>query len=213
MKFITSVRKYFFLSLLFTCYYISDAQQIKPLKRLTLSGGQATHFSGDIRGLIVSTEYGLQLKKNWTWYAGIGFTLHDEPGIPVYFDWNNNTIDASKKEATGGIQLTSHIGYDILSRNRHQAGVKLGFLGRYQTTSATSVINIIYPIATNLPYPIYVLENINPQRTVAAGVSGQLYYNFQLTGKIGLGVVAGYQFDSYGDNISQLSLSVTRFLK
>lgn len=213
MKFTKTPRNIFSILLFFTCFYNSNAQQIKPLKRLTVSGGQATHFSGDIRGLIVSTEYGLQLKQKWTWYAGIGFTLHDEPGIPVYFDWNNNTIDASKKEATGGIQLTSHIGYDILSRNRHLAGVKLGFLGRYQTTSATSVINIIYPIATNLPYPIYVLENINPQRTVAAGVSGQLYYNFLLSEKIGLGFIAGYQFDSYGDNISQLSLSITRFLK
>lgn len=164
MKFITIARKLIFLTLFSTSFYISEAQQMKSLKRLTLSGGRATHFSGDIRGLIVSTEYGMQLKKNWTWYAGIGFTLHDEPGIPVYFNWNNNIIDASKKEATGGIQLTSHIGYDILSRTRHQAGVKLGFLGRYQTTSATSVINIIYPIATNLPYPIYVLENVNPQK-------------------------------------------------
>jgi hypothetical protein len=208
-----SIQPRFILAPFLLISLYGNTQQVKKEKSLILSAGPATHFSGDIRGVMIQTEYSQQLSKNWTWYAGTGYSLHDEPGIPVTYTLNSTTIDATKKETTGGIQLTSHIGYGFLRQPAHRAGIKTGVLARYQSTSSTGGVGILYPAGTGLPFPVYELENRLPQRTVAAGISGQLYYTYSLTEKLGLGIIAGYQFDSNGDNISQLCLSLTRFFK
>jgi hypothetical protein len=50
--------------------------------------------------------------------------------------------------------------------------------------------------------------NDGPQRTLAWGGSGQLVYNFTLKNNICLGVLAGLQFDTQGDTISQLMFTI-----
>lgn len=190
-----------------------NAQKMLPGKSLVLTAGRATHFTGDIRGLGVQTEYTVSVKKNWFWTAGIGYTIHNDKGLPVIFDYNGRTYDETKNETNAGIQVTGHWGYKLLNHPADLLGVKIGGLLRYQSLSAATSVSILYPALTNLPYPVYVFDNSDPQVTFAAGVSGQLFYTHALSSKLGLGILAGYQFDSNGDNISQISLSITRFLK
>lgn len=213
MKQIHQITFISFLSLLTVFPFAVTAQKKVPGKSLVLTAGRATHFTGDVRGLGVQTEYTVSAKKNWFWTAGIGYTIHNDKGLPVIFDYNGRTYDETKNETNAGIQVTGHWGYKLLNQPADLLGVKIGGLLRYQSLSAATSVSILYPALTNLPYPVYVFDNSDPQVTFAAGVSGQLFYTHALSSKLGLGILAGYQFDSNGDNISQISLSITRFLK
>lgn len=213
MKQIHQIRLISIISFLTVFPFAVNAQRKVPGKSLSFTAGRATHFTGDVRGLGVQTEYTVSVKKNWFWTAGIGYTIHNDKGIPVLFDYNGRTYDETKNETNAGIQITGHWGYKLLNKSADQLGVKIGGLLRYQSFSAATSVTILYPAFTNLDYPVYVFDNSDPQVTFAAGVTGQLFYTHALSPKLGFGVLAGFQFDSNGDNISQLSLSITRFLK
>lgn len=187
--------------------------QENTIRGINVNGGVSYSGTGDIIGPIFCVEYIKPLKRNWFISYGLGATIHSETGIPVFFNYNNQTIDATIHETNAGIQAISHIGYFFVNSSNSVLGVKTGAVLRYQSTSSTAIITALFPAATNLPYPVYVYENVDPQNTFATGLSGQVYYTYRLNKKLGIGLLGGFQFDSNGDNISQLSLSLTRFLK
>jgi hypothetical protein len=167
----------------------------------------------DIKGPIFSVEYFSSLKSNWFFLGNIGATIHSEKGFPISFIYNNQNIDATIYETTAGMQAMAQIGYSFINNPKHFCGIRSGILVRYQSSSSTSVVYTLFPAETNLPFPVYVFDKINPQKTYSVGLSGQIFYTYKLNKKLGIGFLGGFQFDSNGDNISQLSLSVTRFLK
>lgn len=182
-------------------------------KNISIIGGLSNTGSGDNIGPLFSSEYNAFIKNNWFFSGSIGSTIHSEKGIPVSFIYNNQNIDATIHETTAGIQAFSHIGFSFINNSKNIFGIKTGLLLRYQSTSSTAIVTALFPIATNLPYPVYVYDNISPQITFSIGLSGQLFYTYKLSNRLGVGLLSGFQFDSNGDNISQLSLSITRFLK
>lgn len=184
-----------------------------PSKNICIVGGISNAGSGDNLGPLFTAEYTAIIKNNWFFSGSIGSTIHSEKGIPVSFIYNNQNIDATIHETTAGIQAVSHIGFSFINNSKNLLGIKSGLLLRYQSTSSTAIVTALFPIATNLPYPVYVYDNISPQLTYSIGLSGQLFYTYKINKKLGVGLLSGFQFDSNGDNISQLSLSITRFLK
>ena len=181
---------------------------------ISFSGGLSFNGTGDNIGPIVGFEYGSKkLNRNWIWSAGFGATIHSDTGIPLVFQYQGNTIDGTVRETNAGIQIFSHLGYSFIKNSSHLFTLKAGGLLRYQSNSATYGVYTLFPALTGLNYPVYVFENKYPQITFSAGVSTQFSYTYKLNSKLGLGIVGGFQFDSNGDNISQLNLSITRFLK
>ena len=81
---------------------------------------------------------------------------------------------------------------------------------RYQTSSASDAINKLYPALTNLPFPVIVLENSSPQRTYSIGAAPKVGYNYTFNNKIAAGFAGGLQFDTNGDTILQLFLTIGR---
>ncbi len=183
-------------------------------KYINLSGGLSFNGTGDNIGPIVGFEYGSKkLNRNWIWSAGFGATIHSDTGIPLVFQYQGNTIDGTIRETNAGIQAFSYLGYSLIKTTHHLIALKVGGIIRYQSNSVTSNIYTLFPLATGLSYPVYVFENRDPQVTFSAGLSGQFAYTYKISKKLGIGFLGGFQFDSNGDNISQLSLSITRFLK
>jgi hypothetical protein len=102
---------------------------------------------------------------------------------------------------------------DKLNDHIHELKLKLGVVFRYQSSSLYDDLSVFYPPITGLPVPVIVFNNTEPQKTYTAGISGQISYTYPLTNKISIGILGGYQFDTNGDNISQLSiLTGFRFL-
>lgn len=182
-------------------------------KAIKLYGGYSKSSSGESNGTIISIEYEQKLKRNWFWASGFSASINNGSGTPVSFNYNNRVIDATIKETTAGIQATGGIGLFVLKTTANQAGLKFGGLARYQSTSATANITTLFPPATNLPYPVYVMDNVTPQKTYSVGLYSQIFWNIRMSSKLGAGVVGGIQLDTNGDNIMQLSISFTRFLK
>lgn len=184
--------------------------QNKNNKSIQLILGRATHGSGDIRGLIFTTEYAKYFKKRLSWIVGIGGTIHDG-SLPVFFTVpNGNTVDGSVRYTTAGVQVNGQIGYSFLKTISHEMQLRLGALVRYQSSSYFDQVSILFPIITGLPYPVVVFNNTTPQRTYSIGGNLEIHYNYTITKKIMIGIIAGLQTDTNGDTISQLSLSIGR---
>lgn len=178
---------------------------------LNISTGSSFHGSGDMRGVIINTEYSKNLKKRIGLSFSLGSTLHDGT-YPLFFvSPSGENIDGSIRYTTGGLQFASHLGYDLIKTNNHQFQLRVGGLFRYQSSSYFDDLSIFYPAGeTGLPVPAIVFNNTTPQRTFAVGASAQLFYNYTINDKFAIGLLAGFQTDSNGDVIRQSCISVGR---
>jgi hypothetical protein len=177
-------------------------------QNIVVSFGKSKHYSGDIPGIMFSTEYSKNLKKRISLAIGLGSTIHDGAKELFFNDMNGNPVDGSIRYTVAGFQLSGHLGYNFLNSDSHQFLLRVGPVFRYQSSSLYDDLSIYYPAATGLPIPVIVFNNTEPQRTFTVGLSGQISYSYLLNDKIIIGALAGYQFDTYGDNISQLTLGV-----
>jgi hypothetical protein len=176
-------------------------------KLLQLSAGTNFNGSGDSFGFSFFTEYSKKFKKKLTWAASVGGTINDGSNFLLYEDPQGLQNDGSLRYTIGGFQAATHVGYSFIGTKIHDFQVRLGSVIRYQSSSFSRA-GIDYPPNTGLPYPVYYIMNDGPQRTLALGGSGQLVYNFTLKNNICLGVLAGLQFDTQGDTISQLMFTI-----
>jgi hypothetical protein len=180
-------------------------------RQLNFSIGRSKHGTGDMRGLIFNTEYSKRFKNRLSWIAGIGGTIHD--GVrPLFFTYpDGSEIDGSIRYTTAGLQGKSQIGYSLIKTNTLELQIRAGALLRYQTSSYYDGVSILYPAAgTGVPFPVIYFTNISPQRTFTVGGNAEIFYNYSITPKILIGVLAGLQTDTNGDTITQLSLSIGR---
>jgi hypothetical protein len=179
-------------------------------RQLQFSFGSSKHGTGDIKGLSYKFDYTKYFKKKLSWQIGLGGDIHD--GVtPLYFEYPaGNQIDGSYKYTTAGLQLGMDIRYSILKTDLHEIVLSAGGLVRYQTSSSSDVINILYSPITNLPYPVIVLENTTPQKTISVGATPKFGYNYTIKKKIAIGFLSGFQFDTNGDTILQFFLTLSR---
>lgn len=205
--------KYFLTSCLLIVFNLSFSQKNNNLsgeRQLNLSIGRSIHGTGDMRGWILATEYSKNCKKRLSWIVGVGGTIHDGV-IPNFFTApDGSEIDGSIRYTTAAFQATYHIGYSFIKTIQHQLQIRAGALLRYQSSSYYDQVDISYPPITGLPVPVIIFINTTPQRTFAVGGGGELFYNYSITPKILIGVLAGLQTDTNGDTITKLSLSIGR---
>jgi hypothetical protein len=200
------------LSSLFCFSVVKGQDNLSKESSLTFSIGKSVHGSGDIPGFIFSAGYAKQIKKSFLWNANISATLHDGK-YPVYFTTPaGNMVDGSYRYTTGGMQGSFLGSYNFLKNNIHKLEIRLGAVLRYQSSSYYDVVSVYYPAATGLPIPVLVIENTTPQRTVAIGAIGEVYYGYKITPKLILGVIGGFQVDTNGDTIRYTGLSISRVL-
>jgi hypothetical protein len=102
----------------------------------------------------------------------------------------------------------THVGYNFLNSTKSDLLFRIGAVLRYQSSSYWDEVNVLYEPLTGLPFPVVVFRNSSPQRTVAIGGTTQIKYSFTTKQNITLGMLAGFQFDTNGDNISHLSLTI-----
>jgi len=196
----------FYLAFMLLVVKNSHAQK----QQIQLSLGQSLNGSGDTRGIIFATEYIKYLKKKLNWTSSLGGTIHDG-FFPVFFEYPvGRTNDGSIRYTIAGFQVSSHLGYNFLKSSNHELCFRLGSVLRYQSSSYWDVVTVLYPPITSLPYPVVIFQNTTPQKTVAIGGSTQLAYSYLINKKLSLGMLAGFQFDTQGDNISNLSITIGR---
>lgn len=193
--------------LLFNTLHAQTGKQLN--EHLSLSFGMSKHGSGDLPGIMLSTEYARNFKKRLSYSIAISATIHDEEDTLFLRPYPGAVINSSIRGTTAGIQIAGYLGYDILKGLSNNLKFKAGPLLRYQSSSSSGY-TILYPALTSFPTPLLYLDNYEPQRVFTIGASVQLRYDYTLTNRITFGLLAGFQMDSNGDNISQTSLSIGR---
>ena len=200
--------KYLIIILFCFLHFFSYSQEKeKPGKQdFKFYFGKSIHFTGDVPGIAFNSEYSKAFKKRLSLSIGIGGTIHNGSFPNFYTDPNGNPVDGSIRNTTAGFQINGHVGYSPLTIKKHEFLLRLGTVLRYQASSLYDQAGIYYPIITGLPIPVIDIINYEPQKIYTIGASGQIMYSYSITQKIIIGALAGYQFDTNGDNISQLSI-------
>lgn len=174
------------------------------------SAGFSRHGSGDLNGISYFFDYTHYFKNKLSWVASFGGDIHD--GVsPLLFEYpTGNQVDASFRYTLAGIQIGSGIKYSLIKKEKHEVFISVIGIFRYQSSSASDAINKLYPALTNLPFPVMLLENSSPQRTYSVGAAPRIGYNYTFDKKIAVGFSGGLQFDTNGDTILQLLLTLGR---
>lgn len=186
----------------------SIAQSTRNKNHIQVIGGQSIHGTGDARGLNFSVAYHKNISKRIQWTNSIGSTIHDGKLELFFTNPVGNMQDGSIRYTTAGVQLASYLGYHFIQSNQHQLIFRAGPILRYQSSSNWDDLSVYYPLVTGLPFPVVVFNNREPQRTLALGSSAQIEYDFFVGKSISIGFIGGFQLDTNGDTISQLSFGI-----
>lgn len=185
-------------------------QALKSSKSISLQldAGPNFHGTGDLAGYGFNVEASTHLKGKFSATVGIGSTI-GQGTLPLsYFDGAGEAVDASYRITTGGIQLSSKVGFEWISAKKFNLGTRLGALTRFQSTSAFDDYAVFFPIATGYPMPLTSTIHRSPQNTVAIGGLAQCYTNYFVNDHTYLGINASWQIDTRGDAIAQLMLHI-----
>jgi hypothetical protein len=204
--------RYLFLFSTLLLSFITNAQTSLPKRHIQVYAGTSFNGTGDITGFAYDTEYGQYIKKKSSWYVGIGGTIHDKVEPIFYTDAGGNQVDASVRATTAGFQVSGLYGHSFTRNQTHEFLIKAGPLVRYQSTSYWDILAVYHPAGTGLPFPVIAFFNVSPQRTLALGGNLEFVYNYTISKKISIGVLAELQTDTNGDTISQLLFSIGRRL-
>jgi hypothetical protein len=202
--------RYLFLFSTLLISFIINAQTSLPKRHIQVYAGTSFNGTGDITGFAFDTEYGQYLKKKSSWYVGIGGTIHDTQWPIFYTDQSGKQVDASVRATTAGFQVSGLYGHSFVRKQKHEFLIKAGPLVRYQSTSYWDGFGVYNPIITNLPFPVVGFVNVSPQRTLALGGNLEFVFNYTISKKVSIGILAELQTDTNGDTISQLLFSVGR---
>jgi len=190
--------------------FFAEAQVSLPKRHVQVYAGLSFNGTGDIVGFAYDTEFGKYFKKKSSWYVGMGGSIHDTHWPILYTDQSGNQIDGSVRATTAGFQISGLYGYSLVRNLKHEFLVKIGPLLRYQSTSYWDELAVYPPAGTGLPFPVVSFFNISPQRTLALGGNAEFVYNYTISKKVSIGVLAELQLDTNGDTISQFLFSVGR---
>lgn len=185
------------------------AQSTTPESRSSLqfNFGRSFNGTGDISGFQYGLTFAKSLGKKTYWSVGFEGTLHDDERTTSTFDdGEGNTFESKSRYVTGGIQLVGNFGYDFIKNFKHAFGLSVGPLIRYQSSSIPDSRSTLFPIVTDLPFPVERTEYTNPFRTIALGAVLKLNYYYTFDSNFMLGLTGGFQTDTNGDTISYLSL-------
>ncbi len=182
-------------------------------KFISLSGGRSTHGTGDMIGVSQRVTYGQYFRKRLFWFSAIGADIHDGKELSITTQPDGSTLDHSFRYTSGAIQLTGGVGWSFLSTNKSEFGVKVGGVLRYQSSSYFDQLAVIFDPQKIGPYPATFILNTSPQRTYSVGIGPEAFYQRTIFRSIFGGLSAGFQVDSNGDVLTNISLSVGKRIK
>ncbi|MBA3899243.1 MAG: hypothetical protein H0X62_03385 [Bacteroidetes bacterium] len=182
---------------------------VLPKEKLTVMLGRSLHHSGNLVGPIINTDYSCYFKKKLSLSIGIGATTHHREWINEVEMPNGEIADGSFRMLNSGIQGSTHLGYSFIRNRKNDFQIRIGALARYQSRSNME-ISLLYPALTGWPIPVWEVYNYTPQNTYAVGASIQLAYDYTIKDKLSIGLLAGYQYDTFGDAIQYISFILGR---
>lgn len=200
------------LLLLFSLFFslLVSAQTPLSTRTIQLYAGPSFNGTGDIVGFTFDTEYGKYFKKKSSWYVGIGGTIHDRQWPIFYNDREGNQVDGSVRATIAAVQVSGLYGYSFVRNEVNEFLVKVGPIIRYQSSSYWDGLALYPPAGTGFPIPVVAFYNVSPQRTLAIGGNLGFAYNYTISKKISIGILAELQLDTNGDTITQCLLSIGR---
>ncbi len=202
--------RFTFLFFVLLTSFFANAQNALPKRHIQVYAGTSFNGTGDITGFAFDTEYGQYFKNKSSWYVTIGGTIHDTDWPIFYVDRSGEVVDGSVRATTAGFQVSGLYGYSFVRKQKHEFLIKAGPLVRYQSSSYPDGFGVYHSIITNLPFPVVEFVNKTPQRTLSVGGNLEFAYNYSISKKVSVGILAELQTDSNGETISQLLFSIGR---
>jgi len=174
---------------------------------LEFSFGRSLHGTGDTHGYHYGFNYGREFSKRLFWQVGFEGSLNDAPDFSLTYEGpTGETIDASLHTVTAGFQIVAGIKYNFIQSDKHQFGLAILPLFRYQATSLSDIYETLYPGLTNLPFPVRNIIRLSPGRTFAFGGSFRLQYQYNFRSDFYIGALGAFQLDTNGDTLPHYSL-------
>lgn len=182
-------------------------------KFVSISGGRSTHGTGDMAGVSQRITYGQYFRKKLFWFSAIGADIHDGKFLSTTTQEDGSVLDHSFRYTSGAIQITGGAGWSFLRTRKSDLGVKVSGVLRYQSSSYFDQLAIIFDPQKIGPYPATFILNTSPQRTYAVGVGPEAFYQQTIFKSIFAGLSAGFQVDTNGDVLTNISLSIGKRIK
>lgn len=182
-----------------TSFAVAQNNPELPKHAVSITAGRTKAGTGDVRGLQIGVEYEKFFKKRWSWSADLVTTIHNQEDHTTFVDESGETQDMILRYTTAGIQLGGKANYYVVRTSKWAAGVKLGTLLRYQSTSLPNSVATYFSPVTGFPFPLTYVENTSPQTTFSVGGTLNLFANYTINNKILLGINTGLQADTNGD--------------
>lgn len=187
------------ISVLLTGTSFSQNIQSLPSRMVSTNIGLSKAGTGDLYGIFIGFEYEKQFRPRLSWSTEFATSIHDGSDHLLVTVDNQPQQDMSYRYTTAGIQLSGKLGYHFLRTKQSDFGVKLGVLARYQSSSLSGDSEILFPALTGNPFPVRILRNSGPQRTIAAGALLQLFARYTFKKNIAVGATLGLQMDTNQD--------------
>lgn len=182
-------------------------------KFVGISGGRSTHGTGDMVGVSQRVTYGQYFRKKLFWFSAIGADIHDGENLITTTQEDGTVLDHSFRYTSGAIQITGGAGWSFLRTRKSELGVKVSGILRYQSSSYFDELAIIYDPKNIGPYPATFILNTSPQRTYAIGTGPEAFYQQVIFKSIFAGLSAGFQVDTNGDVLTNISLSIGKKIR
>ena len=198
--------KFIFLIILIWCITATSAQDNFSLE---LNMSRSKHGSGDFLGFDFSTNFVKPIKKNLSYVISVGGSTHQRKK-ELFFTINGVENDGSILYVTSGFQVGFGLDYKFVNLDKHKFGIRLIPFGRYQSTSLPDAVTTLFPIITDVPFPVIYFERTSPSQTLAVGVDTSLIYTIKLYKTFSLNLFGSFQFDTNGDNIIGYGLGIVK---
>jgi hypothetical protein len=206
------MRKFIGLMIMTICFEAAaQTNEATNNKFISLTGGRSTHGTGDMKGVTQKVIFGKYFKKKLFWFSSIGADIHDGKYLITSTQPDGKFSDNSFRYTSGAIQVAGGVGFSVLRSKKSELGVKIGGLLRYQSSSYFDQLLIIAD--PQRPSPAIYIFNTSPQRTYAIGVGPELFFHQSIAGSIYGGLSTGFQIDTNGDVLTNISLSIGKQLK
>lgn len=193
---------------------VDTLKKTKPIGALSLGVSYSRHGSGDLNGYLVDIGYEYQLKKRFSFYNNIAFSVHSDDAYG--YDWipqPTNPFLQSKPLifVKSGIQTTPTIFYAISDKEFSKFKIGLGPVLRFQESSSPTKYSYNNGQEFNIAN-YYVILGVQP-KVFTVGYKFSVDYMFTMNPKNSFSLKAFYQNDTNGDLIVGLGFSYAHRIK
>jgi len=197
----------FILLIILICFTTTLSAQDNFNLELNISSSK--NGSGDLSGFHFNANFVKSLKNNFCYVISIGGSTHQRKN-ELFFTINGRENDGSILYVTSGFQVGFGMDYKFINFEKHKFGIRIIPFGRYQSTSLPDVVTTLFPIITELTFPVIYFEQTSPSQTLAVGLDTSFIYNIKLYKSFSLNLLGNFQFDTNGDTIRGLGLGVVK---